>query len=310
MTELQIAIAAAAASVIVWILYVNLRERAALKKAAAEQSQSAEPIFTAAQAERPDADLPSEFSEAIAVLTWPSPISVIRVQQQIRGWRRVGSKPLSIGWVSADSVLTEPVGLELSELRVGILLATRSGALHAMEYSEWRDTLDQIATALGAGLEVPSMTVVLARAKELDQKCAAVDAQLSLCVTTDRVLSVGDMQSAALALGLQPKGESRFVFLDEQQQTRFSVFPGDRGNSMVLLLDVPRSPQPTESFKEMTQTAHQLAQSLNGRLTDEAGRELTTTDLDMIAAQVAQRAEQLLELGITPGSRLALRLFL
>jgi hypothetical protein len=311
MNELQIVIATAAAGVLAWIVFVNVREYRATKKLIAEQPQAKEPVFTSAQPERrPDADPPSEFADAVAILKWSTPISVIRVQQQIRGWRRVGTKPLVVGWVSADQLLAEPIGLEVSELRIGVLLATRSGPLHAMEYSEWRNSLDQIAQALGATLEVPPMTVVLARAKELDQRCAAVDAQLSMCIATDRVLSLAEIQSAASQAGLQAKSESRFVAVDQQQQQRYSVFPGDNGSSLVLLLDVPRTTDPTEAMRDMRKTAMRLAEILSGQLADEQGRPLNNDSLDVIENQVAQRADALTAMGVVPGSVLALRLFL
>jgi hypothetical protein len=313
MTDVQWAVLAAAAVALTWVITVNLRERKRAQKATPARSSSLtqEPPMTKVLPSQPDAPLPTELVDAIATLRWPTPISVYRVLQQIRGWRRVGTKPLAFGWLTAGELVTEPQGETVGELHVGLLLATRSGPVHAMEFSEWQNTLNQIAAALGAQLEVPPMTVVLARARTLDQQCAAVDAQLSLCVSVDEVLTVPSIQSAADQLGLEPRGESRFVALDAVTgQPRFSVFPGDTGTTLVFLLDVPRTESPSEAFQEMQQAATGLAQALSGRLTDEAGRELSAQDLQMIEAQVLERAEKLLALGFAPGSVITQRLFL
>jgi hypothetical protein len=312
MTDVQWAVFAAAAVALVWVIMVNLRERKRAEKAIPVRAPNTqEPQITKVLPAQSDAPLPTELVDAIATMRWVTPISVYRVLQQIRGWRRVGTKPLAFGWLTAGELVTEPQGETVDELHVGLLLATRSGPVHAMEFSEWQNTLGQISGALGAQLEVPPMTVVLARARALDQQCAAVDAQLSLCVSVDEVLTVPGIQSAAEHLGLEPRGESRFVALDATTgQPRFTVFPGDTGTTLIFLLDVPRTEAPVLAFQDMRQAADSLAQFLSGRITDEAGRALSAEDLQMIEEQVSERSEKLQALGFAPGSVIAQRLFL
>ena len=312
MTDVQWAVFAAAAVALVWVIMVNLRERKRAEKAIPVRAPNTqEPQITKVLPAQSDAPLPTELVDAIATMRWVTPISVYRVLQQIRGWRRVGTKPLAFGWLTAGELVTEPQGETVDELHVGLLLATRSGPVHAMEFSEWQNTLGQISGALGAQLEVPPMTVVLARARTLDQQCAAVDAQLSLCVSVDEVLTVPGIQSAAEHLGLEPRGESRFVALDAiTGQPRFTVFPGDTGTTLIFLLDVPRTEAPALAFQDMRQAAGSLAQFLSGVITDEAGRALSAEDLQMIEEQVSERSEKLQALGFAPGSVIAQRLFL
>ncbi len=312
MTDVQWAVLAAAAIALVWVIMVNLRERKRAEKVLPERvPNTQEPQISKALPAQSDASLPTELADAIATMRWMTPISVYRVSQQIRGWRRVGTKPLAFGWLTAGALVSEPQGETVDELHVGLLLATRSGPVHAMEFSEWQNTLGQISGALGAQLEVPPMTVVLARARALDQQCAAVDAQLSLCVSVDEVLTVPGIQSAAEYLGLEPRGESRFVALDAiTGQPRFTVFPGDTGTTLIFLLDVPRTEAPVLAFQDMRQMAGSLAEFLSGRITDEAGRVLSAEDLQMIEEQVSERSEKLQALGFAPGSVIAQRLFL
>lgn len=312
MTDVQWAVLAAAAIALVWVIMANLREHKRAKQAMpVRPSNALEPQMSKALPSPTDASLPTELVDAIAIMRWATPISVYRVLQQIRGWRRVGTKPLAFGWLTAGELVIEPQGDTVDELHVGLLLATRSGPVHAMEFSEWQNTLSQISAALGAQLEVPPMTVVLARARTLDQQCAAVDAQLSLCVSVDEVLTVPGIQSAAEHLGLEPRAESRFVALNATTgQPLFTVFPGDTGTTLIFLLDVPRTDSPVQAFQDMRQAAGSLAQVLSGRITDEAGRALSAEDLQMIEKQVSEQSEKLQALGFAPGSVIAQRLFL
>ena len=315
MNELQLTVTVAAGVAIAVVLFFNFRDFRRIRKASREAPlapQSEEPIFKGLAQEGPDSPgLPSEISESIATLKWSIPLSVDRIYAAIRGWRRVGSKPIFFGWADEEGTLyADPPAAEANRLTVGVLLATRSGPLHAMEYSEWQDQLDRIAKMLGAQLDIPSMGDVLAKARMLDQKCAAIDAQLTLCVKTDSVLSVDLIQSACVQCGLTSRGESRYAEIDGQGRVGFTVFPGDHGDTLTLMLDVPRTYEPTQAFDRMCSVALKLSQILSGQLTDEAMRVLREESISVIRSQVVDKEEGLIAAGITPGSAVALRLFL
>lgn len=312
MTELQIAILAAAVIVLSWIVVVNFREsRKARQRLAAQTPVDPEPILAPPLERVTDPVLPSELSESVSELRWPSRVPVAKIQQELRGWRRVGSKPLSFAWVADHGrpASPEPQATHVVSLLIGVLLASRSGPINAMEYSEWHEELQRLARALGAELTVPAMTDVLTKARALDQRCAQVDAQLTIAVTSREVLSAQTIASAAHSAGLESRGELRFAKGPLHHQL-FSVFPGQNGSSVVLMLDVPRTRDPVQAFAEMRKTADVLATLLYGALTDEAGRLLGEQDLAAIAEQVEIRESALLQMGIIPGSALAQRLFL
>jgi hypothetical protein len=312
-TELQIAIVAGAAVVLVWVLVANFRDqrdaKAALEKRAAPSIE--EPLARPFGERTGAAEMPDEICESIAVLKWAEPALSARVEHELRGIRRVGSKPLLFAWVCEGSQTPqpEPSASRVLELRIGVLLATRSGPLHAMEYTEWQELVMKVATNSGAQVLIPEMATVLSQARSLDQQCAAVDAQLSLVIRADHVLSVESIVGAATAAGLEQRGESRFAMGPVHQQ-RFSVFPGDSGETLVLLLDVPRTAQPRLAFEEMRQAGLAMASVLSAQLVDESGRLLAPNDFELIAEQVAAREQALQQMGIEPGSPVALRLFL
>lgn len=313
MTELQWTVVAGATIVLLGVLVANFRDWSRAKKRITHSAAAIEePLLISPPVERIiEGVLPSEISEAIAILEWQLPASVAKLQQELRGWRHVGSKPLAFGWVSRPGELAQaqPQTPEVFALQVGLLLATRSGPLHAMEYSEWQEQLGRIAGTSGARLTVPSMSDVLSQARQLDQRCAEVDAQLTLAVTSAEILSAAKIASSASAAGLESRGESRFAKGSLYQQ-RFSVFPGESGASLILMLDVPRTAAPAEAFREMIATAEVLASVLDAEVTDEAGHRLSAQNIEGIAAQVADKEQRLLAIGITPGTPMAQRLFL
>lgn len=315
MTEIQLIVAVAAGAAIVWVMTANWRDRRRAAKARPPGSSSAsvieEPIYSGPSAERAKAYCPDPLSDAIARLRFVTPVALEKILPQMRGWHRVGSKPLSFGW-STDGAdfQSEPQGGEVQALEIGVLMATRSGPLHAVEYTEWREALERIATVCGAQLDIPPMSDVLTQARALDETCAGIDAQLSIGVTTPQVLSASAIQSAALSLGLDSRGELRFVPASEEREQSFTVFAGDSGNSLTLLLDVPRAANPLAAFAQMRECAVALAETLSGEITDDSGRALDYRALEMIEKQIAEKAERLVSAGITPGSALALRLFM
>jgi hypothetical protein len=312
-TELQLAIVAGAAVVLAWVLFANFRDQRKAKTALQKPSPPTyeEPVLRGPSERGAAGECPDSRSEAIARLTWQEPIVSARVEQELRGVRRVGSKPLLFGWrgQGAEAINSEPPEARVAELQIGVLLATRSGPLHAMEYTEWQALVTRVAGACGAQAQIPEMSEVLAQARRLDQQCASVDAQLSLVIRADRVLSSESISSAANAAGLEQRGELRFA-LGPIGQQRFSVFPGDSGQTVVLMLDVPRAVEPRLAFEEMVKAGRAMASLLSAELVDESGRRLEPRDFQLIAEQVSSKEQALKQIGIEPGSPIALRLFL
>jgi hypothetical protein len=312
-TELQIAIVAGAAVVLAWVVFANFRDQRDAKAALEKKTPPVfeEPFVRSSTERGAAAEMPDERCESIAVLTWAEPAIAARIENELRGVRRVGSKPLLLAWVceGLQAPQPEPGASRVVELRMGVLLATRNGPLHAMEYTEWQELVMRVATNSGAQVSIPEMSTVLAKARSLDQQCAAVDAQLSLVIRAGQVLSVDSIAAAASAAGLEQRGESRYAMGPAHQQ-RFSVFPGDSGETLVLLLDVPRTVQPRLAFDEMKQAAMTMASVLSAQVVDESGRRLEQADFELIAQQVAAKEQALQEMGIEPGSSVALRLFL
>ena len=83
----------------------------------------------------------------------------------------------------------------------------------------------------------------------------------------------------------------------------FSV--GQRADGVTLVLYVPRTPELSRTYAAMVEAARRLG----GRVVDDNGNSLDERALAAIGVEVESLRGRLAEIGIEPGSPLALRLF-
>ena len=166
---------------------------------------------------------------------------------------------------------------EEGTLHASLQMESRNGVISEGELLEFRSQVETIAAAHGAAVSAPEMRQALEAAHELDRACAEVDVQIAL-----HVLGAAGVQAAD-----QP----------------FQV--AARADGITLLLDVPRTPNLAPSYEAMVRAARQLG----GRLVDDNGNGLDDRALAAIGMQVEAMRMRLAEMGIEPGSPLALRLF-
>jgi hypothetical protein len=156
-------------------------------------------------------------------------------------------------------------------------MVSRRGVIGEPELIEFRSQLETLAAAHGGTVSAPEMRAALQAAAELDRACAEVDIQIALHVIGHVTAQPGN---AAFKVTRRPDG-------------------------VTLLLDVPRTPDLAASYEAMVRTAR----GLGGRLVDDNGNALDERALAAIGAEVEAVRGRLAELGIEPGSPLALRLF-
>jgi hypothetical protein len=156
-------------------------------------------------------------------------------------------------------------------------MVSRNGVVGEAELLEFRTQVEAFAAAHGASLAAPPMREALEAAQALDRECADVDVQIAL-----HVLGPGETN-------LEGEG--------------FSV--ARREGGVTLLLDVPRTPDLGRSYAAMARAARRLG----GRVVDDNGNPVDERALSAIGVEVEALHSRLGEIGIEPGSPLALRLF-
>ena len=130
------------------------------------------------------------------------------------------------------------------------------------------------------------------------------------------------LRGVAEAAGFRLASGGRFEWVDADtghvlytlQNVRNEPFTVDTlrvsaTNGVVLVLDVPRVPDPQRAFDQMKLVAKRMAHTLAAELVDDNRRPLDDVALAAIRKQVEAAGAALVDSGIEPGSPRALALF-
>lgn len=164
-------------------------------------------------------------------------------------------------------------------VNAALQMVSRRGVIGEAELLEFRSQVETLAASHGGKVSAPEMRSALEQASAFDASCAEVDIQIALHV-----------------LGTQepPRTDGAFQAVRRPD-----------GDGLTFLLDVPRTRDVLASYDAMVGSAQQLG----GRLVDDNGNALDARALAAIRAELEATRARLAELGIEPGSPLALRLF-
>lgn len=268
--------------------------------------------------------------DAIASFLFEHPVPGEALLERLPRSARAGTKPLLFEGRNAETGAWEALagGQRYAELQAGVQLASRGGALNAIEYSEFVTKCHALGEALATPPDLPDMAEVLDHARELDTFAAANDAQLSINLQAQGVAWGVDFlrqQAAAAGFG-SVVGAGRLALVetvggeDGQRpvpvvQLHFDAQAELADNPEVpvaratLLLDVAQVPRELEPFRRMREAASRLAQALDARQVDDNGTPLSPTALDRIEEQLGQLYATLDARGLAAGSAAAARLF-
>jgi hypothetical protein len=270
--------AAAVAGVLV---YNRVQERATRRQAErAFGSQHADVLLEAPLERREPAERREPtFGPEPQVPAKPSPPADPRIDYvlEVRGTSAGAIRP---DWptlqrrFSRRAVLTEAGG---KSAHAALQMVSRNGVVSEGDLVEFRAQVENLAAAHGGQVSAPPMREALAAAQALDRICADVDVQIALHV-------LGPAETS-----LRHEG--------------FAV--GQRADGVTLMLDVPRTPDLSRTYAAMVEAARRLG----GRVVDDNGNSLDERALAAIGVEVESLRGRLAEIGIEPGSPLALRLF-
>ena len=264
--------------------------------------------------------------DAIVPLILDTPASGDFLLQHTPATRRAGSKPFYIEGLDSETGEWEPLqqGRRYSELQAGVQLASRSGPLNEIEYSEFVQKVQALADAVNALPEVPDMLDVVARARELDAFANPRDAQLTLTLRSATVAwSIGFIQQCAsrhgFVAGTLPgrmvlpgagEGDPPVLALSFDPQAALEEDPQKAAvRSCQLSLDVPQTPASAEPFPAWHNAARKLADDLAADVVDDYGEPITVHAFATIGRELEQLYEQLEARDLAAGSAAARRLF-
>jgi hypothetical protein len=271
--------------------------------------------------------------DAIATITLEAPIAAELALAHLPPTRRVGSKPLAIEGLDADTGQWETVapgaapGKRYSELQAGVQLANRAGALNEIEYSEFVQKVQALADAIGGEADFPDMLDVVARARELDAFASQHDAQLAMRLhATGSAWSVGYLaQQAArhgfvagvvpgrLVLPGSQDAAPPMLSLQFDPQAALAALADEPAQATVreatLMFDVPQTASEHEPFKAWCDAGRALAQSLQAQVFDDQGQPLSFDSFAVIGEELNGLYDKLAQRDLAAGSADARRLF-
>jgi FtsZ-interacting cell division protein ZipA len=208
-------------------------------------------------------------------------------------------------------------------VRAALQIVSRQGAIQQRDLEMFGSAVADTAQRLGGTVSASDPAAALARARELDAFCGDVDVQIAIhLVSRDGVPFPGTkLRGLAEAAGMSLGADRQFHLRNDDGLILYSLankeaqaFQAENMRELVtrgvsLLLDVPRTPGGTASFRAMVALAQRLAQSLDAAIIDDNGNPLGDRAFEAIAAQLTALYGSMQERGISAGSPTALRLF-
>lgn len=240
--------------------------------------------------------------------------------------RRAGSKPFAIeGFNEATQQWEAPrPGQRYAAFQAGVQLASRTGHLNEIEFSEFVVKAQQFADAVNGSPDFPDMRAEVARGRELDQFAGDHDAQLSFTLRARHAAwSPGYVQQAAGKLGFVPgvipgrlvmpaatPGAPPVLVISFDTQAALADDPTQSAlREFTLSLDVPQVHRGEQPFVRMRDTAIALAATMEGIIADDKGEVIRVEALDLIGSHLEKLYDVLESRDLAAGSVQARRLF-
>lgn len=267
----------------------------------------------------------NEEFEQIVSLSFEQPVSGATLLEACMGFEQVGNKSVEVAGTHAHSHKLELLYPEAfySGLHIGVLLANRSGALSAIEYSQFIQGVQRIADRLEVAIEVPDMEEVLARAKRLDDRLAKLDKHMVIHVVANGGYWPQDaVACAALEAGFSHRPEGFFLYYRSGTEVfrmrgvaaegrTLAILPGMTGTiaALSITLDVPRAPEIEAPFETLITVARAIAARLGASVVDDHRRVVTDVVVAQVDGQLKALYGDLRDAEVEAGSDNALRLF-
>lgn len=330
LSELQLALGFIGFLFLIGVIVYNIRNarlrsgQTALRK---ELSSELEELSTNAQevdllvTPSPNQSLSSQAIDAridcVISLRFSEPISGIEILDALKDWT-----DLQTPWM-ADGLITTNQGAGVrgvletdnlyAEIQLAVQLASRKGPIGVLELSDFCSRVQALAETLDAEIDMPAVSAMLESAKELDAIAAQSDILLGINIIFDQQSwSWPQIESVLNQRGfhLGPNSNS-FEFLVDTKVI-FRTGPFDRQTpitQITCLLEVPVVRAQLRPFDLMLNQAADIAETLQGRLVDDNGINLTEGSVNIIRHQLDTLYAQLEKSGISAGSSSATRLF-
>ncbi len=206
------------------------------------------------------------------------------------------------------------------ELRVGLQLASRRGAVAEEEIERFNFAIAEFAATVNAVSQREAPGAAAARARSLDQFCADADIEVAVNVIGQfgATFAAARVKALALEMGLSETASGDLVAFAGDGVPDFSVRrfddPQARGaaayaTGLTFALDLPHVGDPAAALADMVAMAATFAEKLGGQVVDDNRKPLTEAGLASIRRSLDKIVQDMEAHGIAAGGPLARRLF-
>lgn len=282
-------------------------------------AQAAAAVAAAPSNDLDDTEEPDPACEIVIEVQFSEPVRGADLLAAVQDLHQAGRKPVRLFASTDRGRHRDRIHPEESyaSLQLAVLLANRSGPLTAIEWSQAWARAQDLADRFEATIEGPDQQVVLDRAGKLDTLCASLDAQVGLTLLMGAPRATAEVIGVARELGFAVDG-ARLAWLADNGVARFTLSRSDGAgfddgmavvDRLVLLLDVPCSPEDPRAFGRMVDVGRDLARRLQAELVDDQGKSVVDGMETGIDEQLQKLFQQLDQAGLPAGSERAQRVF-
>ncbi|ASK27824.1 cell division protein ZipA [Neisseria chenwenguii] len=216
----------------------------------------------------------------------------------------------------------EPIpGVYYQGFVVGLQAVSRNGLASGEDLEYFNAQVDTFAQLIGGKVRHTDLDAFTEVAQALDEFCVRVDQTIAIHLVSRSNVSGTELHSAVESVGFQLGEDGLFHFADNNGNVIFSISTLDnspftaallshqnyRGFSM--LFDIPYVPAGEKTFDRFMDLAVKLSGQLSLDLVNDKMEEVSTQWLKDVRSYVLARQEEMLKVGIKPGSKQARRLF-
>lgn len=204
---------------------------------------------------------------------------------------------------------------------VGLQAVSRNGLATQEELQQFNQQVDTFAQLMGGKVLHTDLAAFTEVAQALDTFCARVDQTIAIHLVSHSNISGVELRASVENLGFVLGEDGAFHYTGQTGSPMFAIhsLTGDAFTNTLLdnqsykgfsmLLDIPHAPAGEKTFDLFMDLAVRLSGQLGLDLVNDKMEEVSTQWLKDIRNYVLARQEEMLKVGIKPGSKQALRLF-
>lgn len=204
---------------------------------------------------------------------------------------------------------------------VGLQAVSRNGFATQEELQQFNQQVDTFAQLMDGKVLHTDLAAFTEVAQALDTFCARVDQTIAIHLVSHSNISGVELRASVENLGFVLGEDGAFHYTGQTGSPMFAIhsLTGDAFTNALLdnqsykgfsmLLDIPHAPAGEKTFDLFMDLAVRLSGQLGLDLVNDKMEEVSTQWLKDIRNYVLARQEEMLKVGIKPGSKQALRLF-